>query len=303
MNCAACGSGDVVPWAHARDVEYQSVPDTFAFVRCRACGALSLEHPPTDRLDRIYPENYYSFAAADDGAVQHVKDWLDRRWFRSVTRKLPGAALSALDVGGGSGHQLDALRRADRRVARTVVVDLDRGAEAAAVAAGHEFVRARIEDADLRGPFDVILVLNLIEHVADPGAVLRRVRDLVSPTGMILVKTPNIDSLDARVFRHRNWGGYHCPRHWVLFTQESFASAARRAGLRVRSWSYTQGAPFWTVSILAWLDAIGATRVNAQRPAWQHPLYAPLAAVFAAFDFLRRPVSRLSQMTFALTQD
>ena len=141
----------------------------------------------------------------------------------------------------------------------------------------------------------------LAQPCTDPLAVLRRVRTLLAPSGVVLVKTPNVESLDARLFRHRNWGGYHCPRHWVLFTPGSFATAAREAGLTVRTWQYTQGAPFWTVSTLAWLDAMGLARIDAQRPAWQHPLYGPLAAAFAAFDFLRRPVSSLSQMTFALT--
>lgn len=302
MNCLACGSDRVREWARARDVEYLTVPDTFAFVRCNACDALSLVDPPVHRLDEIYPPTYYSFGAGGTGVVSSVKDWLDRRWFRGVTRRLAGANLSALDVGGGAGHQLATLRRADRRVTRTTIVDLDGGAETAARAAGHEYVRTRFEDAAVRGPFDIVLLLNLIEHVADPLSVLRRARDLLAPGGVILVKTPNIESLDARLFRHRNWGGYHCPRHWVLFSASSFLRLVERAGLRVRRWSYTQGAPFWTVSVLAWLSDRGLARVTRERPAWRHPLYAPLAAAFAALDFLRRPFSRLSQMTFALTR-
>ncbi|HEX7938510.1 MAG TPA: class I SAM-dependent methyltransferase, partial [Gemmatimonadaceae bacterium] len=282
------------PWATVRDVEYKSVPDAFTYVRCGACGSLSLENPPMDRLDVIYPKTSYSFGEAS-GFVHRIKDRLDGRWFRSMTRSLPGDRLSALDIGGGTGHQLATLRRAEPRIVRSVVVDLDEGARNAAIAGGHEYVRARIEDADVRGPFDVVLLLNLIEHVADPLAVLRRVRSLASPGAVVLVKTPNIDSLDARLFRHRNWGGYHCPRHWALFTPESFMRTARSAGFEIRSWQFTQGAPFWAVSTLALLDSLGMARIDSARPAWQHPLYAPLAAGFAAFDFLRRPLSSLSQ--------
>jgi SAM-dependent methyltransferase len=233
--------------------------------------------------------------------VYRVKDWLDRRWFRGITRDIPGASLAVLDVGGGTGQQLATLKAADARVSRTVIVDLDDKAEAVARAAGHEYVRARIEDASLRGPFDVILLLNLIEHVEDPLAVLTKVRALLSPRGVVLIKTPNYDSLDAHLFRHRNWGGYHCPRHWVIFTQPSFQRLVESSGLRVKRWQYTQGAPFWTVSVLAWLADRGVIRVTRGRPAWTHPLYAPVAAAFAEFDFTRGFASRLSQMTFALT--
>jgi SAM-dependent methyltransferase len=181
-------------------------------------------------------------------------------------------------------------------------VDFDDSAEVAARALGHEYVRGRIEDASVDGPFDIILLLNLIEHVQDPLAVLRRARSLLSAAGRLVIKTPNHRSLDARLFRERNWGGYHCPRHWVIFTRESFEQIARSAGLRVVSSSYTQGAPFWTVSVLAWLEEHGAVRITTDRPAWMHPLYAPLAAGFAAIDFARGAAAPLSQMTFSLAR-
>jgi SAM-dependent methyltransferase len=298
--CLACGSLKRTHWAEARDVEYKSVPDRFSYHRCEECFALSIDPVPTDRLATIYPSNYYSFSAAGGGAVVRIKDWLDRRWFRSVTGPITGESISALDVGGGAGHQLSMLKRSDRRVARTVIVDLDADAQAAASAAGHEYVRANIEEAVVSGSFDIVLLLNLIEHVNDPLEVLRKVRDLLAEDGVIVIKTPNYDSLDARLFRHRDWGGYHCPRHWVLFTQASFSALAAEAGLAVSRWSYTQGAPFWTVSVLAWLDRLGIIRITPSRPVMSQPLFGPLAALFAAFDFARGLAAPLSQMTFIL---
>lgn len=302
VSCLACASADTSRWAEARDVEYKAVPETFAYYRCGACGALSIDPVPANRLHEIYPPSYYSFRPPQRGLVYRVKDRLDRRWFRAITRQLPGERLAALDIGGGNGQQLSSLRAADRRISRSVVVDIDDNAEQAARALGHEYVRSRVEDARIEGTFDVILLLNLIEHVANPSAVLRKARSLLSPTGVVVIKTPNHHSLDARLFRRRNWGGYHCPRHWVIFTRESFERLAQAAGLRVVRAGYTQGAPFWTVSVLAWLDARRAVRISAQRPAWTHPLYAPLAAAFAAFDFARGAAAPLSQMTFALAR-
>lgn len=302
VTCLACGGTDVARWAEARDVEYKTLADSFAYYRCGACDALFIDPVPAGLLHEIYPSTYYSFRPPQRGIVYRVKDWLDRRWFRQITRSLPGDQLSALDIGGGNGQQLSSLRAADARIRRTVVVDLDENAEAAARGLGHEYVRSRVEDARLDGRFDVILLLNLIEHVANPLAVLEKARSLLSPTGVLVIKTPNHHSLDARVFRRNNWGGYHCPRHWVIFTRRSFERLATNAGLRVVSTGYTQGAPFWTVSVLAWLDARHAVRITRERPAWSHPLYAPLAALFAAFDFARGLAAPLSQMTFALAR-
>jgi hypothetical protein len=70
--------------------------------------------------------------------------------------------------------------------------------------------------------------------------------------------------------------------------------------LTTHEWHHTQGAPFWTVSVLATLEKAGAVRITPDRPAWFHPLYPPLAAFFAAVDFARGPFMPLSQMVFVL---
>jgi len=143
-------------------------------------------------------------------------------------------------------------------------------------------------------------MLNLIEHVADPVGVLRKARGLLAPGGRIYIKTPNFRALDALLFRHRSWGGYHCPRHFVLFSRKSFAAAAIAADLAIRRFAYTQGAPFWSVSILDILRRCGLAEVSAARPAIYHPAMPLLQAAAALFDFARRPFSRLSQMVVIL---
>lgn len=298
--CLGCGAPAVTPWCEARDVEYHSVPDVFRYRACAACGVLSIDPVPLDRLGTIYPANYYSFTPQSGSAVQAVKDALDARAFGALLRSIPGASLSVLDVGGGAGWQLDALRRIEPRIGRTTLVDLDGAALASARGRGHEAFHGRIEDFATDARFDLILLLNLIEHVADPAAVLRKVRGLLAPGGRVLVKTPEWDALDARWFRHRSWAGLHCPRHWVLFTKESFTAYAERAGFSVVQASWTQGAPFWSASVLAALQAWGLARIDRERPVVYHPLFKPLAALFAAFDFARRPCSRTSQLVFVL---
>ncbi len=300
--CLACGAENASAWATVWDAEYCTTTDRFTMCRCNACDTLFIDPVPLDRLAEIYPGNYYSFTPARQSPVDHIKNWLDRRTFRSVLGALPGTSLSVLDVGGGAGYQLNAVRAADSRVTFTQVVDFDDNAERLARASGHEYFHGRIEDFETERRFDLILLLNLIEHVHNPLEVLRHLEGMLAPNGRVLVKTPNWDSLDARIFRHRNWGGYHAPRHWAIFTRESLSSLATRAGLRVARFSYTQGAPFWTTSTLFWLAERGLVEISAERPAYYHPLYPPLAAAFAAFDFLRAPVSRLSQMFVELAR-
>ncbi len=300
--CLACRGSDIEPWAEARDVEYATSDESYAYVRCRNCDALSISPVPRDRLASIYPENYYSFSGEKAGLVERVKQSLDRRMFRRLFRGIGGDSLSVLDVGGGNGWLLSQARSVEPRLTRTVVVDLDGSARAEAERAGHEFVHGRIEEYDTDRKFDLILLLNLIEHVDDPVRVLERMRALLAPGGRILVKTPNHDSLDARLFRHRNWGGYHCPRHWVLFTPESFVRAAGQAGLEACSVRLTQGAPFWTVSVLEMLSRHRLVSISRTRPMCAHALFSPLLGLFAVVDLLRRPFGKTSQMFVQLRE-
>lgn len=300
MKCLACGSAELELWTHSRDTEYFTTPEPFALHRCRACDALSIDPVPQERLREIYPATYYSFASGKRSFATRVKEALDRRRFAQLLRDLPGRELAVLDVGGGSGYLLDLVKRADPRVARTQVVDFDPEAERAARARGHGYFRGRIEDYATDQRFDLVLLLNLIEHVADPGAVLAKARTLLRPGGVILVQTPNWRCLDERLFRHKSWGGYHTPRHWVLLTRSSFAALVERAGLRLRRFRYTQGGWFWAVSVLAWLHEKGLVKASFERPLNRHPLFGPLAALFAAFDFARLPFARGAQMSCEL---
>jgi SAM-dependent methyltransferase len=184
-----------------------------------------------------------------------------------------------------------------------VVVDLDDGCRTVAEGHGHEFVLSRIEDYDPgEERFDLILAFNLIEHVARPRAVLGALAGLLAPGGRLVIKTPNVDAWDARIFRSRSWGGLHCPRHWVLFDEPSFREAAVASGLRVERFAYTQGAPFWAVNLAHELEVRGWWSRPAGVPIGRTTPYRAALATMAAFDTLRRPIARTSQMFVVSTR-
>ena len=185
--CPLCGTQDTRFHAEAQDIEYCTGSETWTWRACDPCGVLFIDPMPVDRLGEIYPANYYSYGTGDAGAkasaVQKIKEALDRKRFRGLLAGIPGESLAVLDIGGGSGLLLDMVKGADPRVRTTCVVDLDSGAAEIARAKGHTFIQGRIEDAPLDTKFDFILMLNLIEHVSDPRAMLRKVRGLLKPGG------------------------------------------------------------------------------------------------------------------------
>ena len=297
-NCPVCGSRQSQFFARARDVEYYTSAQSYVYLHCNLCRSVFLESPPVDQLDKIYPPNYYSYDPRQQltSITERVKSFLDARLFRKLLRQIPGDGLAVLDVGGGAGWLLSTLRKVSSRVKATHEIDINEGARLAAESAGHVFHRCRVEDFSSSESFDLILLLNLIEHVADPAAVLNAMRKLLSPGGLMLIKTPNVDTLDCRLFRNNNWGGFHCPRHFVLFNKQSIVELGQRCGLQAIQAAYTQGAPQWACSILGWLGLKGWIRISADRPLYKHRLYPFVCALAAAFDLIRSPLMPTAQM-------
>jgi len=288
-------------FANARDLEYRSTDEVYTYRQCPACESVFLDSPPADRLSVIYPKNYYSYTSDQSpGVAERIKLRLDARLLQQILKQIPGEKLRVLDVGGGTGWMLSLVRRVSPRVSETHEVDIDGDAQPAAEAAGHIFHAMKIEDFEAAGTFDFILMLNLIEHVADPPEVLQAAQRLLSPGGLLLIKTPNIDTFDQRIFRHRNWGGFHCPRHFVLFTMGGFADMADRCGLQVAQAKYTQGGPQWAASVMGVMAERGWATITRDRPMYLHPLMSPLQMCGAAFDFCRLPFAKTAQMLITL---
>jgi 2-polyprenyl-3-methyl-5-hydroxy-6-metoxy-1,4-benzoquinol methylase len=287
----------------AKDYEYFSVEDEFTYYGCASCNTIFIHPLPVDRLKKIYPSNYYSFVNKPKNLVVRLKESLDKRFFKKILKQLPSKQINVLDVGGGTGWMIDVLKKTDKRIGITQIVDIDNKAKNIAEEKGHAYFEGTIETFTTDKRFHLILMLNLIEHVANPLAVLQKAESLLAPGGMIVIKTPNTVSWDARLYKKTYWGGLHCPRHWTIFSEKSFRILLQSTSLKINKLEYTQGAPFWAFSIIAALHRKKMVHVSAKRPIIFHWLFAPLSAFFAVFDFARKPFAKTSQMFILLGKE
>lgn len=304
VRCPLCDSNSCDKLAVIPDVEMLTSNTLFTYLNCKVCDCIFIFPVPTEKLTEIYPDNYYSAGVVDgnykdiSNVLNSIKKWLDIRILKKNLERISGQRLSVLDVGGGTGWTLDLAKSADPRIAVTVVVDLNKRSQAVAEKKGHRFHCQTIESFLTKEKFDFIILLNLIEHVADPKAVLQSMERLLSPGGRILVKTPNTKTIDRYIFQHRYWGGYHCPRHWVIFNKGNFESLATHCNLSVDYFSYTQGAPQWVASILGSWALANPDREKQEMD--KQPLAHLLLAIFAIFDSIRALFSPTAQMFFVL---
>ena len=218
-------------------------------------------------------------------------------------KQIQKQSINVLDIGGGTGWMLDVLKKTDKRISITQIVDIDDKAKNIAEVNGHDYFEGTIESFNTDKNFHLILMLNLIEHVETPLAVLQKTESLLAPGGIIVIKTPNTVSWDARLYKKSYWGGLHCPRHWTIFSEKSFRILLQSTNLKIKKLQYTQGAPFWAFSIIAAWSRKKIIRTSAKKPIIFHWLFAPLSAFFAVFDFARKPFAKTSQMFILLEKE
>jgi SAM-dependent methyltransferase len=82
-----------------------------------------------------------------------------------------------------------------------------------------------------KGPFDYILLQDVIEHVEDPHALLSELDALLAPGGHILIGTPNAANIDLNQPSVSDYyNEVHVPYHLHLYTRSSLESLGRRQG-------------------------------------------------------------------------
>lgn len=100
---------------------------------------------------------------------------------------------------------------------------------------GIEFIATNLEAPDeLNEKFDLVICSDVIEHLADPDALLAWLRRLLAPGGVIILSTPDRAVLYGKDFMEpRN------PEHVREWTFDEFASYVRRAGFTIEESGHT----------------------------------------------------------------
>ncbi|WP_291836464.1 bifunctional 2-polyprenyl-6-hydroxyphenol methylase/3-demethylubiquinol 3-O-methyltransferase UbiG [Brevundimonas sp.] len=125
-----------------------------------------------------------------------VRDRVAERFGRDAKTREAFAGLTLLDVGCGGGLIAEPMRRLG-----FAVTAVDASSENIGTARAHAdqqgleiaYRAATVEqlEAEGAGPFDVVLTMEVIEHVADPEAFVRACSRLVKPGGLMIVATLN----------------------------------------------------------------------------------------------------------------
>ena len=171
--------------------------------------------------------------------LRYLRDRIEEAWGCDPRSRRPLEGRRALDVGCGAGLLTEPLARLGAQVA-----GIDAASESIAVARAHaegqglaiDYRQGGVES--LAGErFDLIVSMEVIEHVADPAGFVAAIANVLAPGGLVLLSTPNRTRLSRLALITLGEGLGMVPRgthDWSKFlTPDELSALLQAAGLDV----------------------------------------------------------------------
>jgi SAM-dependent methyltransferase len=195
--------------------------------RCARCGTLFTVTLPGSASEAMDYAGYYH------ASNLRVPAFVERRLEEVAREFVPYRRLGRwLDVGCGAGALMRAAARQGWTAVGTEVADSAAQAVRADGFTVHvgELDALALEDEG----FDVVSLVEVVEHVDDPTGLVRGARRLLRPGGVMYLTTPHARGISARLLRTR-WSAIAPPEHLQLFSLPGMRALMERAGLKVSS--------------------------------------------------------------------
>ena len=240
MNCYLCNATSF----STRRGQVRDAPD-LKILACDQCGLVTLS-----ALKHIQP-GFYEASGMHGPEPVPMETWLkdtawdDQRRFDMLQPMLANKNL--LDFGCGAGGFLS---KAQHLADSVSGVELERRVQD--YWKGRLTIHPDIESAG--GGYDVITAFHVVEHLPDPGAMLKTLAGMLASNGRLVIEVPSSEDALLTLYDSE---AFQCFTYWsqhlFLFNAETLRRLADRAGLRVVSIQQYQRYPL--SNHLHWLRA------------------------------------------------
>ncbi|HSA62230.1 MAG TPA: class I SAM-dependent methyltransferase [Nitrospiraceae bacterium] len=214
-------------------------------LRCAACGQLVSQISESDYIASM-GEFDSATGTLPTASSQGRHDSRAARMFthlREMLRMGEGARIRLLDIGCSTGALMMSAQRCGIDVEG---VEPARRAALAAQAAGYKVFPGTLAEAGFpSASFHAATLIEVIEHLREPGDVLREAWRILEARGVLIVGTGNAGSWTV-TFMKGGWDYFQVNRHGghiSFFTPQSLDLLAARCGFRVE-WLETRHVRF-----------------------------------------------------------
>ncbi|MBN2350339.1 MAG: class I SAM-dependent methyltransferase [Bacteroidales bacterium] len=200
---------------------------------CGSCGTGITQIEDTSRIQEIYDETYFQGGQKDGYADYSGSEKILRKEFGRIVQritKFSSAGNKLLEIGSAYGFFL---LEAEKYFTCTGIEIAESAANYAK--SRHLNVYNQLPEKDLLnkiGPVNIVVLLDVIEHLPDPLKTIRLVSEIISENGIIVLTTGNFNSLYSRI-AGKKWRLMTPPQHLFFFTFKGLKQLLMQTGFKI----------------------------------------------------------------------
>lgn len=240
---------------------------SFEIVKCKNCNLIYVNPRLNQKeLKKIYAGNYFTNPHFYEDGLGHYG--YDKYFFDkdNIQENFTGRSENIsnfvktgnlLDIGCAAGFFLDLARS---RGWKTEGIEFSKEAvEFAKNKLKLNVKRSDISKIQLRkNYYNLITMFDVIEHISDPKAVLKKINKALKLGGLLVITTPDVGSVLAR-FMGKNWPEFKRVReHIYFFSEDTLTNMLNKVGFKVIK-KETTGRNFNLLSALEYVNAYNKT--------------------------------------------
>ena len=162
---------------------------------------------------------------------------------KEITTFLPHKVNTVLEIGCGAGETLKWLKE-NNYATHTIGIEISKAAATQASLKRDEVIAANIEESinvlnKFEKSIDILLLLDVLEHLNDPWRILSHCQKLLSSEGIIIASIPNVRSIKVLtpLIFYGEWNyqgsGILDKTHLRFFTKKSCINLFKDTGYKV----------------------------------------------------------------------
>lgn len=200
----------------------------YRIVQCKNCGLVYVNpQPEEEEIKQYYNEQYKSKKYPSEKKIKS-KTREARKIIKSLKRIIKRKNIKLLDVGCGFGYLVKSASEAGWDAYGIEVADW-------MVDFAKKEFKIKVDVRSFPGSglreesYDIITMLEVVEHFPNPFRALKEAHILTKKEGFLMIRVPDIESFPAKKDKI-DWRGFVLPDHLYFFSFETLKKICEKSG-------------------------------------------------------------------------